>query len=842
MFVWLAAATTAAALVHCSGHGSGTNGAAKDDRASVQPRAEDAGVTATLDGGAVATGTGTSVTSLPRFEQIWRREGLGRFEGAARAGVYHVVANDGRSVQAVDVNSGKTLWRTALATPWTESGRMYVADDSVLLVSRAGPAGSVVVRLSADSGRVRWSKAFACPGANPRSAGPRLYLLCRNEPGPAFHEIRELDPSTGTELSRVAVVDEFDVSPAGRLCGVSVTQTWCGRLAGNRLEIEWTQPGDGPRFEVAGDHVVRGGAELVARRTDDGSVVWRGPSGGRFFTDATSGRLLVMRSDAIEVLRLSDGTRLLEFPTEHMYGAGFLSDGERVLVVPHNSPESVYLVDARSELRTIARNLTFFSQATGGVLLSQNVGMSGRNRDAAPLEAYSLVRWLPPEDDLDPAHRVVAVLERFPMPYEAESALAALRPIPGAMAALEEVIRTGPAQLRAAAAAVAARTGDPRFVAALRERLEALRALPISVEDWGLLEELVDALAEMQSPEAPAALLAFWKRLGDRAPASPRRTYLQDAVASSIWRHGAHKAWVTCRDTVFPVGRSAPDAASIGTRSPGVEYGVDLQRRWAAICEAREDTDRNGKLEVQTFHHGDTGGDQLQPYLVLGSGPGTAIDDLVDSDPEGRWLVVTRRMCVHLVDVRSGKATVLAGADGRSGDPIDGRHRAARFSRDGTSLLYIRSDGARALVVQRDLSSGVERILDPNPGPNPGPNPDPGELSRAFFESTGQFVVMEVVTRDTDGDGQLRPPRLATTLRARRCRGPVISSSSFGMVGDRPIQRIAAIKGDAAVTDAPPGTLFQPPPWIAPPYELDPAPAGRGNALPLGPFHWQKRP
>jgi hypothetical protein len=264
-----------------------------------------------------------------------------------------------------------------------------------------------------------------------------------------------------------------------------------------------------------------------------------------------------------------------------------------------------------------------------------------------------------------------------------------------------------------------------------------------------------------------------------------------------------------------------------------VGYAVDAQRRWAAICEARYDDDGNGRLEVMILHHGDTGGDQLAPYLVLGNGPGTPIDDFVAADPGGRWIVVTKDMCVHLVDAQSGKAVVLSGADGRPGDTVGGAHRAAHFSPDGKRLLYIRSNGDRANVVVRDLASGVEHVVDPGPG----------LLSAAYFDRSGRFVVMDVVVTDTDRDGRLRGPELVSTLSSRRCRGPVASASFFGEFGDRPVQRIAPVSG-GKVENAPRGRRLEPIKRLSPSYELvgrTPALGLPETLLPVGPLRWQLR-
>ena len=188
-------------------------------------------------------------------------------------------------------------------------------------------------------------------------------------------------------------------------------------------------------------------------------------------------------------------------------------------------------------------------------------------------------------------------------------------------------------------------------------------------------------------------------------------------------------------------------------------------------------------------------------------------------------------MCVHLVDTQTGKAKVLRGADGRPGDAVGGNHRAAAFSPDGKQVLYVRSDGVRSTVIQRDLQTGTERALDPGPG----------ELSRTFFDRSGRSVVMEVLARDTDQDGHLTPPRLATTLMGRRCRGPVMSASFFGQVGDKPLQRVVSVDG-GPVRAAPAGPPLEPyePPRCR--YELaapGPDAMGRGDALPFGPFRWK---
>jgi hypothetical protein len=152
------------------------------------------------------------------------------------------------------------------------------------------------------------------------------------------------------------------------------------------------------------------------------------------------------------------------------------------------------------------------------VLLSQNVGMSGVNRENAPLEGYSLVRFAPPKADLDPYHKVVAVLERYPFPYQAHDALSALRPISDAMPAVEKIISNGTFGLTSPAIAVAGLTGDPRFVGALRARLKAITEAPKTVDQWSQVVDVVQGLADLRLSQTRNLVPAGGRHWGSPAP------------------------------------------------------------------------------------------------------------------------------------------------------------------------------------------------------------------------------------------------------------------------------------------------------------------------------------
>lgn len=778
--------------------------------------------------------SGQDPSKLPRLQQAWNLLGLGRFEGASADRTYYTVSNDGKSVHAIDVTQGRSTWQTPLADPVGDFVRVRLHGNAVLVAyARGKSTDAVIAAMSSNDGQLMWSRTVRCENPDFQAAGKRLFLVCRREPIRPPSEYQEVDPGSGRTTGKIAVDKDATLSPNGNLCGSSEGSTWCGRLLSDRIDVVWTQPGaTWAHLTLTADYVIEAGKELTVRRAQDGRVAWK--KAGRFHVGVQerTGRLILVGPDGVEVVQVSDGRSLAHFPMVGRGGANILGDGDLIVVDRWGvGTDPILVIDRKLQARVVAKNVPFLSRVVGDVLLSQNVGMSGVNRGNAPLEGYSLARFAPPEADLDPSGKVVAVLERFPFSYQSQDALLALRPIPDAMAALEKIISTGTAGLTSSAIAVAGLSGDPRFVGPLRARLEAITEVPKSVDQWSQDLDVVTGLADVRSPAAATALLAFWNRIGAKFSPSWRRALLKDLVAGAVWTYGARKELVRCEDTTFPVERTDPQKAALGTATPGVAYVVDGGRRWAAICEARQDDDGNGKLQVTVMQHGDTGGDQLRPYLVLGGGKGAEIDDFVASDPNGRWVVITKDMCVHLVDAETGRAVALRGADGRPGDTVSGDHRAATFSPDGKALLFIKSDGIRSIVVQRDLRTGAERPIDPGQG----------DLSRVFFDRSGRLIVMDVVARDTDRDGLLTLPRVATTLRDRRCRAPVASASFFGEIGDKPVQRVAPVEG-GAVRDAPPGPSLAPRDRPPSGYSLvsqGPRASGRGDSLPVGPFHWE---
>lgn len=221
-----------------------------------------------------------------------------------------------------------------------------------------------------------------------------------------------------------------------------------------------------------------------------------------------------------------------------------------------------------------------------------------------------------------------------------------------------------------------------------------------------------------------------------------------------------------------PAHAPVPAGAIVGTAHPLVVEAVARDGSWIAICQARTDTDGDGKIEINVGHHGDVWGDTLTPFVVRHAGDGEPIDLVVDYQRD-RWLVALRHGKLAIFDARGGSWQELAGADVRDDGVPLGPHRAASVARAGERMVYFRDD--QTLIV-RELATGTEKVVTV-----PG-----AKLWRVEVEPLGHWAVVLAIRKDTDGDGKLSWPSVRTSLSGRGCRGPIMSYSTGGWAGDKP--------------------------------------------------------
>lgn len=235
-------------------------------------------------------------------------------------------------------------------------------------------------------------------------------------------------------------------------------------------------------------------------------------------------------------------------------------------------------------------------------------------------------------------------------------------------------------------------------------------------------------------------------------------------------------------------------ASSFGTAHPIALGAFAPDGRWAVVCQARADTNADGRVAVDVGPRGELAGDRLDAYLVTDGGPGEAIDELLASDPAGRFVAFVRAGRPMVLDSDSHKSIDLTddGVDLRRDGASYRPHRS--FSFHGSRLLYLTRKNGKPLGVLRDLASGTTRTIDPGPG----------EVFRVELTSAGP--AFHVVAEDGNQDGRLRPPSPLKDAPMPACQAPVPSFAAWPEPEDRPSVNLAL--GDATAAHPAPGFVF----------------------------------
>jgi hypothetical protein len=192
---------------------------------------------------------------------------------------------------------------------------------------------------------------------------------------------------------------------------------------------------------------------------------------------------------------------------------------------------------------------------------------------------------------------------------------------------------------------------------------------------------------------------------------------------------------------------SLPLAASPAA-SPILVEAAAPDASWTVVCEAREDTDGDGALNVRIGPRGELSGDRLQRYLNLPSGESVAIDELVASSADGHSLVVKRAGHYELWNDLTGERRPLPGVES-AGDGELPTPSVAAFT--DTSLFYLRKSAAQKELVELTLATNAERPL----------YSDREELAGLELDPTNHYVILSIARRR------------ATTQNPPPCRGPI---------------------------------------------------------------------
>lgn len=186
---------------------------------------------------------------------------------------------------------------------------------------------------------------------------------------------------------------------------------------------------------------------------------------------------------------------------------------------------------------------------------------------------------------------------------------------------------------------------------------------------------------------------------------------------------------------------TAAPSTAIGTNNPIAGAQLYGHGKWFVVCEARNDTDGDGKVEA-TFDGRHAEGDDYEPYLILGSGgPGIQIKHVAAKSDDGQWIAVVRNGKLELHDTTKATAVTLP-ADLTYDNGWGYRHepRFASIGRGGKYMTYLTANE----IIIRELATGTERSVKV-----------PGKLWRADIADGDRWAEVHVVRKDTNKDGKL---------------------------------------------------------------------------------------
>jgi hypothetical protein len=178
---------------------------------------------------------------------------------------------------------------------------------------------------------------------------------------------------------------------------------------------------------------------------------------------------------------------------------------------------------------------------------------------------------------------------------------------------------------------------------------------------------------------------------------------------------------------------------SIGTPHPIRVDEIADDGSWMIVCQARRDTDGDGKIAASYGMHGNVHGDELAPYLVFGSGAGSPIDALVARSGDGGWLVVQRGGALELIQAHTWQIVRLSDTDLRDDQLVHPSQRAAVMTDNGRWLAYLRHHTSGDRVAIRELATGREREVAVD-----------GTPWRLWTDLTGRWLRVAVLPPGTD--------------------------------------------------------------------------------------------
>ena len=228
-----------------------------------------------------------------------------------------------------------------------------------------------------------------------------------------------------------------------------------------------------------------------------------------------------------------------------------------------------------------------------------------------------------------------------------------------------------------------------------------------------------------------------------------------------------------------------------GSDGPLLVERVSADGGWLSLCQARNDSNGDGQVSVSVGPRGEARGDKLQRFLRTPTEE-SAVDGVLGSDPSGRFALLVTGGALVLRDTRGPHTVDLSalGAETRLSAESFAELRTVAFDASSEHLLYVRAGDQDKRVVVRSLDDGSERELDPGPG----------AIWRARFDPGGVFIVLKMMTEDSNKNGRADFP--APLLEEpRACSAGPGRFHTFAFRGDHPQTVLLPVIGGAPIQE-----------------------------------------
>lgn len=236
------------------------------------------------------------------------------------------------------------------------------------------------------------------------------------------------------------------------------------------------------------------------------------------------------------------------------------------------------------------------------------------------------------------------------------------------------------------------------------------------------------------------------------------------------------RASMDCNGAKSGHGRVVAESRQdLGTEHPLVLQDGSVRWGWVVACQARRDTDGDGRESIIVDMHGEAFGDELKPFLMTVPGPGQPIDLYLGSSSTKQYVAFLSKKRLILFNAKTRHRIDLSSLGARVWD--DGNptmpHPAVAFEHAGNRLAFVRRGGGGDDVILFDPDSGHEQVVH-----------HASAVWRMEFAKDDKALSVAEPAGDTDHNGKVEPQQLMTSLSSRRCRGPITSWSVWAVRGD----------------------------------------------------------